>query len=550
MLSTRSASGFLMALFLMALLLLLSVVPGYCLDVSVTTAQAGILREPFDVGQNVIYNVHLEGVENSMRYTVEMSVGPNDMERVVSRSFTADINANPSSSNTAQFRVNFQSSDLGRGEFGKWLGDQNRTEAWEKAWYKVRVTSLNPFEKPFEKEDYSGRPALVKVLEEFKDAQVTPKKGTNTDRFDYQVSIFSTVRDNLTLEVGPNRNGPWTTVGVQDYTAPGSWQTLKWSNATLDFDFTSAAYRISGRRDKVFDGPSWPIAVEFQNNSLSPEWGPFDMPFTYGIDVLAEKPMDVELFVWDVGNKRYNSAGRLRYISPGQWDRLEWKDVMTTSVTDAAGESKYYYGFYYEGSESAISTTYERTGKYYSGPVISVIGLNNWTVTPKNGTLFSPYTYSVQILTRLPKCGIKLQTAPPGSDIWLDKGMITYSGANNTLVWKNIGFDPNNEEVGSASYRFVWGDAVLGEFLGPNIDVAQRNITWNSIKGTDRFDYGVDVRSSRPVLIIELVYTNDGLVWERSNLTQMYESEAQEWKVLTWKNQPWHKTVRFDVLRE
>lgn len=548
MLSTRSTSGFLMALFSVALLL--SAMPGYCLDVSISTAQAGSQREPFDVGQNIIYDVHLEGVENSMRYTVELSVGPYDMERVVSRSFSADINANPSASNTAQFQVNFQSSDLARGEFGNWLRDKNRTEVWEKAWYNVRVTSLNPFEKPFEKEDYSGRPALVKVIEEFKDAQVTPKKGTNANRFEYQVSVFSTVQDNLTLEVAPTRNGPWTPVGVKDYTTPGSWQILKWSDVALDFDFTSAAYRISGRRDKVFDGPSWPIEVEFQNNSLSPEWGPFDMPFTYGIDVKAEKPIDVELFVWDVGNKRYSSAGRLKYTSPGQWDRLEWKDVMITSVTDAAGESKYYYGFYYEGSESAISTTYEKTGKYYSGPVISVIGLNNCTVTPRNGTLFSPYTYSVQILTRLPKCGIMLQTAPPGSDMWLDKGTITYSSSNDTLIWKNIGFDPNNEEVGNASYRFVWGDTVLGEFTGPNIDVAFRNITWDPIPKTDRFNYKVDVRSSRPTLLIELVYTNDGLVWSRSNLTQKYESETQEWKELIWKNQPWHKTVRFDVLRE
>ncbi len=524
--------------------------PSYCLDISVSTSQQSILREPFDAGQNIIYNVHLEGVENSMRYTVEMSVGPSDLERVVSKSFSTDINANPGSSNTAQFQVNFQSSDLKRGEFGNWLSDQNRTEVWKKAWYKVKVTSLNPFEKPFEKEDYTGRPALVKVIEEFKDSQVTPKKGTNADRFEYQVSVFSTVQDNLTLEVGPTRNGPWTTVGVQDYTTPGSWQILKWSNISLDFDFTSAAYRISGRREKVFDGPSWPVDVVFQNNSISPEWGPFDMPFTYSIDVLATKPIDVELNVWDVGNKRYNSAGRLRYSSPGQWEKLEWKDVKITPVTDASGESKYYYSFYHEGSESAISTTYEKTGKYYSGPVISVIGLSNWTVTPRNGTLFSPYTYSVQVLTRLPKCGIKLQTAPPGSDIWLDKGTITYSGINNTLVWKSISFDPNNEEVGNASYRFVWEDTVLGEFSGPNIDVAQRRITWSPIRGTDRFDYGVEVKSSRPVLTIEMVYTNDGLVWERSNLTQKYESVASEWKELIWENQPWHKTIRFDVLRE
>jgi hypothetical protein len=126
---------------------------------------------------------------------------------------------------------------------------------------------------------------------------------------------------------------------------------------------------------------------------------------------------------------------------------------------------------------------------------------------------------------------------------------VTYS-ADNTLVWKNIGFDPNNEAVGNASYRFLWEDTVLGEFSGPNIDVAQRNITWNPIKGTALFDYKVEIKSSRPVLTVELVYTNDGMTWAKSNLTQKYESESSEWKELVWMRQPWHKTIRFDVQRE
>lgn len=532
--------------FLMALLLF--AVPACCYDISVSEVQQGTLREPFDVGQDVIYNVQIEGVTNPMRYTVDMSVGPNYLEPIVYKSFSTNLNAKPDCSNVAQFKVNFQSQNLRRGEFAGWLTDQNQTEAWDKAWYKVSVSSFNPFEKPVELEGIS--PVLVKVVEDFRDPQVSPKKGTNEDRFMYQVAVNCTVLDNITLQVGPTRSGPWTSVGIRDYTTPGSWQILKWPNVTLDFDYTSAAYKVSGREEAIFDGPSWPIDVLFQNNSLSPDWGPFDASFNYSIDIKSPKPIEVELNVWDVGNKRYNSAGRLKYTNISQWETLSWDDVRTTSVSDAAGDSKYYYSFYYEGSESAISNTYEKTGKYYPGPTISVIGLKNSTVTPRNGTLYSPYVYSVQVLTRLPKCGIRLQTAPPESDIWLDKGTITYEGKNNTLVWKNIGFDPNNEAVGNASYRFLWEDTVLGEFSGPNIDVAQRNITWNPIKGTALFDYKVEIKSSRPVLTVELVYTNDGMTWAKSNLTQKYESKSSEWKELVWNRQPWHKTIRFDVQRD
>jgi len=544
MLFTRFLLGFLVTLLFFA-------IPGYCFEVSVSMAQPGTFREPFDVTRNIIYSVQLNNIDRDMRYTVEMTAGPNSLESVVYKNFgPVNVNAKPGSSNTATFDVNFQSPSLRRGAFETWFADQNRTEIWDKAWYRVKVTSFNPFEVPVEIEGPMGEPSLAKVIEVFRGQQVVPNKGTNEDRFEYLVAVNSTVMDNITLEVGPTREGPWTFIGMQEYTTPGGWQVLKWPNVTLDFDYTSAAYKVSGRKEKVFDGPSWPIEVEFQNNSLWPEWGPFDASFNYTIDIKSPKPIEVELNVWDVGNKRYSSAGRLKYTNVSQWETLEWKDIKTTSVSDAAGDSKYYYSFYYEGSESPISNTYEKTGKYYPGPTISVIGLKNWTVTPRNGTLYSPYTYSVEVLTRLPSCGIRLQTVPPESDLWLDKGTITYNANNNTLVWKNIGFDPNNEAVGNGSYRFVWGDTILGEFDGPNVDVAQRNITWNPISGTALFDYKVEIRSSRPVLTVELVYTNDGMTWVNSNLTQKYESTSSEWKELIWPRQPWHKSIRFDVKRD
>jgi len=151
--------------------------------------------------------------------------------------------------------VNFQSSEFLSGEFGKWLGDQNRTETWDSAWYRVTVTSLNPFEEPVQAEDHTGKPSIAKVLEEFWDQKVTPRKGSNEDRYQYEVSVLSTVQDSITLEVGPSRSGPWTLVGTQSYTTPGIRQILKWSNVSLGFDFDSAAYRICGRKQMIFDGP-------------------------------------------------------------------------------------------------------------------------------------------------------------------------------------------------------------------------------------------------------------------------------------------------------
>jgi hypothetical protein len=529
------------------MLFFLSTIPGYCYEVSVSAVQKGTLQEPFDVGKTVNYDILITGASNSMRYSVEMTVGP-ESEPSISKSFKKDINVNGGSA-MVQIPVNFQSSEFNGGEFGKWLGDKNQTEPWDEAWYKVKVTSLNPFDEQVESEDHSGKPALVKVIEVFRDQQVTPRKGTNLDEYEYQVSVLSTVQDNITLEIGPSRNGPWTIVEDQDYTTPGSWQILKWSNVSLGFDFTSAAYRIGGRRQIVADGPSWPIEVEFRNGSVSPERGLYDTPFVYSISVMAPKAIDVGVNVWDVSNKKYISAGRLGYSNVSQWQNLIWKDVMPSSAPDSNGVSNYYFSFYYEGSDNPFATTFEKEGKYYPGPTLSVVNLRNWSISPSNGTIFTPYNYSVEVETRLPSYDIELQTAPPYSEVWTAKGTATYSGGHRNLVWENVSFDPNNNAVGNGSYRFLLGELVLGKFIGPNIDVAFQDLTYNRISNTDRFDYKVKIKTSRPSLKIELIYTDDGLVWTRSKQIQEYKSNSSEWLEMAWKNQPWHKTVKFDVVR-
>lgn len=522
-------------------------VPGYCYEASVSINQVGSPQEPFDVGKSVIYDVQISGASNSMRYTVELTVGP-DADSSISKTFKKDINANEGD-NAVSIPVNFEATEFLGGEFGRWLNDQNRTESWDKAWYKVIVTSLNPFEEPSEVEDHSGKPGLVKFMEEFRDLQVSPRKGTNEDRYEYQVSVLSTVQDDIALEVSPSRSSPWIKVGTMSYTTPGSWQILKWSNVTLGFDFTSAAYRIIGRKQIASDGPSWPVDVEFDNSSVDPERGLSKTPFAYKIRVKSAKAVDVGLHVWDVTNKRYNSAGRQSYDNASQWSTLVWKDVRPSSAAESSGLSNYYFSFYYPGSDNPFITTYEKNGRYFSGPTLTIVSLDNCTVNPNSGSIFTPYNYSIRLETMLPSCDIELQTAPPNDDIWTAKGTASYNGTNSTLSWENVSFDPNNDAVGNASYRFLLGDTVLGKFIGPEIDVAFKDMVYSRIGNTDRFDYKVKVRSSRPDIKIELIYTDDGLVWTRSRQIQGYGFNSSEWRELLWRNHPWHKTIKFDVVR-
>ena len=533
------------------LLLLILAVPLCNAQDAISFAQAGLTKEPFDVNKSVDYNIPVNNnINYNMLYIVNLEVGfDTDYPDVFKRFDEQSINVNPHSTAYATFNVNFRSPELFKGDFKTWALNKNDTSNWDRAWYRATIIPLSG--KSVTLENYEGHPQLCKPLFEFRRPMVNPTQGSSRDQYSYEVTAFGSYVDNISLLVGPSQMGPWTDLGSIEYTTPNTLQTLIWDNKTLGFDFNIAYFKFAGRKSsEIVQGPFWPIAIEYRNISVSPENGTSDTPFTYSIDVNSSKTVDVELNVLDVSSGNYNSVGRLAYKNISNWETLTWNDIRPSSATDANGESNYFFSFYYKDAEVPITTTYKDTGRYYPGPSLAPVALKNWTVEPKNGTIFTPYTYSVQVESREPHFDVKLQTSPPGSDMWTDKGTVAYNGDNNTLIWEGISFDPSfAEAIGNGRYRFVVGDSDLGEFMGPNIDVAFKNVTYVSIPNTPRFDYEVTVKSLEPDLKIELVYTNDGLVWTRSNLTQEYKSDTQEWKELVWKDQPWHKTVRFDVVR-
>jgi hypothetical protein len=128
---------------LICVVLLLSVAPASSQDSSVLISQAGSAREPFDVSGAVTFGVPVvNSAGGSMRYTVDLTVGPDTDDYQVSDSFTKVITVNARSSSSAKFDVNFRSPKMSKGEFGKWASDKNDTTTWERAWYHAEITPL------------------------------------------------------------------------------------------------------------------------------------------------------------------------------------------------------------------------------------------------------------------------------------------------------------------------------------------------------------------------------------------------------------------------
>jgi len=462
---------------LICLVLLLFMAPVLAVEPVVSIEQAGSYREPFDVRGSIIYQITVTNDMSSTRsYSVELTLGPdiNDMsisDRYVRKNFFVD----PHESKSLKFNVSFLSPLMKKGDFGKWSSDKNDTSIWDKAWYDAQVRySLGSEE---EHQNPVMGPKLFKAFFDFKKASVTPSQGSNKDLYSYELAVLGSYRDNITLQVGLSPDGPWRDVGVQEYSAPGSPQTLRWSGVALDFeDFNIAYYRFTGRvQSKVYEGPFWPVVVQYRNNSVSQTGGLPNTPFTYGLELNASKRIDVGLMVADKNGIKY-LAGKKSYENLSGWERLEWQGVSLEEITAGSipvGQTTYSFSFYYPGSDTPFSSTDDRPKKPFPGPKILLVSFENVRVTPGSGSTFTPYTYCVDISTAQPTCDVELQTSDPGSSIWISQGTNTYDGSNKTLCWMNRRIDGDHN--GLARYRFISGGSSSNDFMGPKVGVM--NIT-------------------------------------------------------------------------
>lgn len=435
-------------------------------EASMSFQQVGTANTPFNVNQPIVYKVHLTNAMTCpMRYVVEMEVGPDYTDYTASKLYTADISLTAHSSQDVKFDVNFRSPEMSRGSFGKWALDENETTTWEKGWYRAVITPL--VGDPVTLEGYDGQPALIKMITVYKNAEVTPKMGTNETLYNYRIDVFSSAEDAVTLQAAPEAIGPWKDCGSLNYTNVGAWQTLRWDNVSLDFDFIKAHYRFVGRKQtEAFEGPFWPVDYEYRNTSVDPADGFSGTPFTYALDFKGSKNLDVGLNIWDIDQNQFKLVEKKRYGNATRWQRMEWTGVMPSETIGSEGTSSYYFSFYYPESESPLGTSREDEGRVYLGPEIVLIKYENATVTPDRGSTVARYTYSVDVNTALPVCDIELQTSEPGSSIWRSQGIATYNGEPR-ISWRDVSF--GDDVAGNVSYRFIRVASPPTIYQGPNL---------------------------------------------------------------------------------
>jgi hypothetical protein len=120
------------------------------------------------------------------------------------------------------------------------------------------------------------------IEEKYYTLDVTPKEGTNTDSFNYSVTVYANIRDKIKLQVKNHTTDLWDSKGTRDYTAPNINGTLTWQNIKLNShelnQFNDSIFRFVGMcgaksSEEGFRLPIWPVGPVFENLSVKRDTG-------------------------------------------------------------------------------------------------------------------------------------------------------------------------------------------------------------------------------------------------------------------------------------
>jgi len=84
------------------------------------------------------------------------------------------------------------------------------------------------------------------IKEKFYELRVTPTQGTNTDTFNYSVTVNANISDKIMLQVKNHTTNRWDSKGTRDYTASNINITLTWHNIQLN------THELNRRNDSMF----------------------------------------------------------------------------------------------------------------------------------------------------------------------------------------------------------------------------------------------------------------------------------------------------------
>ncbi|MGB3458857.1 MAG: hypothetical protein WBB08_06090 [Halobacteriota archaeon] len=388
------------------------------------------------------------------------------------------------------------------------------------------------------------------IEEKFYPLDVAPTQGTNTDTFNYSVTVNANICDKIELQVKNHTiNNKWDSKGTRDYVTPNINKTLTWNNIKLNTheldQFNDSMFRFNGTKvginSSTSTGPFYPLDLSWRNPSVTPNEGLYlyDSKFDYCIEVKSTKEIEVKLRVFYPhkgeaviadNTKSYTRGDR------GNWKLICWNDTQPF-VEEDEGDASYKFEFYYTGTK--INET-ER-----SGPSIGIAIFNDASLEPEIGTRETEFTFSVWVKAVKPDY-LTLKVYDSNRDCVAERK----SKDRTTTEWKQIVFENVSFKVppalGNASHEYLTGKDTKISFDGPEIIEEEFGELFVSPEeGTNytTFDFSVEYKTSKPEYVTLWAKCDDGnweaverkqVVSEQSTILFSAETPCEAFEAVCW----------------
>ena len=391
-----------------------------------------------------------------------------------------------------------------------------------------------------QKGEYSPIYPGPKIIEKFYEPDVKPREGTNSDVFDYSITINANICDKIEFQVYNYTSGEWDLKGTRiNYTTPGKNQTLEWHNIRLNshqFDqYNDSRYRFVGiSNSSEYEGPFWPIGLRWSNHDVTPKRGLYDYKFNYSIEVNSTKEIAVKLRVYyPREGEAIISDNIKRYTNRGNWEPIYWNNTQPF-VKEDEGNAAYKFEFYYKKGNKLYLLN--ETEIYY-GPYIGIADFRNNRVEPEIGTRETEFTYSIEVKA-VKSDYLTLKVYDSEWNFISEK----IHENKTTTDWKLFKFENimftkvPPASLGVAHYVFLTGKETKISFNGPEIiEEKFGKLFVDPKEGTNYtlFNFSIELNTSKPRNVTLWAKCDDGEWMEVESKPIVSEWETIKFSVKT-----------------
>jgi len=328
----------------------------------------------------------------------------------------------------------------------------------------------------------------------FGDATVAPVKGKWNESYTYSVPVKSSVDMKVALEVYNPCSKEWVERASGTASTGNSLVNLTarpFKYKCAEAEGKEASYRFvagfAGARfeSEVYTGP---LISGGKPELVSLDYAPIiyvteDVPVYQVVKAIVDSPLGPGTVVLSINGPDMNSTevGKEAILS-GQRYAYTWS--IPFGIENAGNHTLSLRYLHPEVAGGEISFP-EQSMRVAKGEVIKKdeqIKFDQAYVTPANGSIFTGFTYCVNVQSSLKNYDVELFTQEPNSTKWISQGTIPYNGTSQVLCWPEVVIDGSH--YGMAKYRFSSGLSASDIFEGPSIEpVTFINATISPING-------------------------------------------------------------------